>query len=58
MVVVVVVVVLLLLGATFILSDLCKIQKNYENKSVDTSEIKYCAKFQPSVTSIFAKNDH
>ncbi len=31
-------------------------RKPYKNKSVDTSGIRYCAKFQPFVTSIFAKN--
>ena len=31
-------------------------RKTYENKSVDTSDIRYQANFQPSVTSIFAKN--
>ncbi len=31
-------------------------RKTYENKSVDTSDIRYCAKFQPFVTSIFARN--
>ena len=30
-------------------------RKTYENKSVDTSDIRYCAKFQPSVTNNFAK---
>ena len=29
-------------------------RKTYKNKSVDTSEIRYCAKFQASLTSIFA----
>ncbi len=43
---------LVVVGATFILSDLCMIQKN---KSIDTSETRYCAKNQPFVTSIFAK---
>ncbi len=31
-------------------------RKTYKNKSVDTSDIRYCAKFQPIVTSNFAKN--
>ncbi len=31
-------------------------RKTYTNKSVDTSDLRYCAKFQPFVTSIFAKN--
>ncbi len=31
-------------------------RKTYKNKSVDTSDIRYRANFQPSVTSIFAKN--
>ncbi len=31
-------------------------RKTYKNKSVDTSDTRYCAKFQPFVTSIFAKN--
>ncbi len=31
-------------------------RKTYKNKSVDTKDIRYCAKFQPFVTSIFAKN--
>ncbi len=30
-------------------------RKIYKNKSVDTSEIRYCAKFQTSVTCIFTK---
>ena len=30
--------------------------RTYKNKSVDTSDIRYCAKFQPFVTSNFAKN--
>ncbi len=60
-VVVVVVVVLLLLlllvGDTFVLSVLWSLQKNlYKNKSVDNSDIRYCVKFQPFLTSVFAKN--
>ncbi len=31
-------------------------RKTYWNKSVDTSDIGYCANFKPSVTSIFVKN--
>ena len=31
-------------------------RKTYENKSVDASDTRYCEKFQPFVTSIFAKN--
>ena len=30
-------------------------RKTYKNKSVDKSEIRYCAKFQTSVTCIFTK---
>ena len=58
MVVVVVLLLLLLLvvGATFVLSDLYTIQKNFKNRSVDTSDIRYSAKFQPNVTCNFAKN--
>ncbi len=47
---------LLVLGTTFVLLDLCKIQKTYKNNKVDTSDTRYCAKFQPFVTSIHAKN--
>ena len=48
---------LLLLGATFVLSDLSRYRKTYKNKSVYSSDIRYCAKFQPLVaSSIFAKN--
>ncbi len=31
-------------------------RKTYENKSVDTSNTRYCAKFQPFATSTYAKN--
>ncbi len=54
--------VLLLLLLLFLLALLlyyriyARYRKTYKNKSVDTSDIGYCAKFQPIVTCIFAKN--
>ncbi len=53
-VIVAVLLLLLLLGATYVSWDLIMIWKNF--KSVDTSEIRYCAKYQPCVTNICAKN--
>ncbi len=31
-------------------------RKTYKNKSVDTKDLRYCAKFQPFVSCIFAEN--
>ncbi len=42
-------------GAIFILLDLCKIRKNLKKQKHKSSETRYCAKFQPFVTSIIQK---
>ncbi len=44
---------LVVVGTSIVLSDLHAIQ-TFKDKSVDTSETSYCAKFQPFVPSIFA----